>query len=493
MNLEQHQYPTQLINRNIATFLRTPSIEKTTDHPEELEYVLRSIPTMEQVRKTPTEKVVGVVKERPFAMDLADELRKVRAMKVFGDNPEAYWQFFKAQSEYYANEAYAKLGTISYEHQLVNDQGNLRLWIEPMGKSARESYEEAGLKGGPDWYVKRCNKETDQIDDWERQTQQYLSNKVLIDISPAPFDVPKEKLKGTMFGDHSFVRASQMVYDEHGVPYVYSRAFRTYLPPTKLEEVMQMTTGQTISASELLGTMLPLHEQYQITDIRDDRAAIQLQSILNSKWEELLPEGRAQVQDEYITSYEEMQQHYKNLVPALRAVFDQIIQDKHFDEDENVFLLRLVDRFRTWEKMVQAKVSGDWDRQTISHIEESVSSRNILGIDSLMSHMYYYYQQQEYTPGTNACGTGSGASVSSSISSALQGTSIIFGSPSTYESMSIHTSVDKSVKISCPSCKKAHEYNIASVRRAGRLTCKCGASTNCWEPIIASALKKQTR
>ena len=168
----------------ISQEILSSPLEQTTYYPEELQYALRNIPTIEQARKLPTEKLINVVKEKPYAMDLSDELRKIRSMKALGLDPEEYWSFFKAQSEYYANESYAKLGCISYEHQLVNDHGNLRLWIAPMGKSAKESYEEAALKGGPDWYRDRCTKETAQVDQWEALSQLYLSNKVFIDILP---------------------------------------------------------------------------------------------------------------------------------------------------------------------------------------------------------------------------------------------------------------------------------------------------------------------
>jgi hypothetical protein len=220
--------------------LQGPQVE--TLYPAEYQELLATIPdvsVLRQAEKPPFQK-----KEKIIAMDLSDELRNVRELIRQGRDPEEYWHFFKAQAEYFGNETYGKLNVINYTHDLAREDDNLRLWISPIGKSARESYLEAYEMTEPGWYQERCRREAESIIPWEHNLQKHLGHCVSVEISPAPFNVPKELLKGTNFGEHSFLRIHQMTKDQEGKPIVFSRAFRTYLPPAHLSELYEKLTGE---------------------------------------------------------------------------------------------------------------------------------------------------------------------------------------------------------------------------------------------------------
>lgn len=412
----------------------TYSISEYSDRPwtkpeshDPLDRLLSSIPLISEVEHLNTEKIYEVVDEKPFAIDLSDELRKVQKLKEEGRDPHSYWEFFRSQAEYYANESYAKLGAVEYTHDLVNDNGQVRMWITPMGKGAYESYKEAADKVANtealSWYKNRSQIEADEILKWEELIMKHQGTKVLVDVSPAPFDVPEEHLEGTMFGTHSFIRLHQLVYDEQGKPYVFSRAHRTHLPPEQLEVVSEMLTSEKIPWQQLLGSMNTLHSSLKMvdsfgkpTDIRNQDIAVSVDRLIARLEEQAgLPETVSSTGK----TKEEMNGHYRVLEPVLRQVFDEMARGPRMAESEDSFMERLIRDFQTWEKMLAGRLSGEWT-QVAATMTQETEHEHING-GTQMQEMYYYYSQQEYQPESNGCGTGSGASRSGSLKTVFSG------------------------------------------------------------------------
>ncbi len=452
--------------RGYHTPIADPNTELSPQYSAELPIILNLIPRIEDEQRLDTEKVYEVVEEKPFAIDLADELRKTRQLTIEGRDPEVYWDFFRSQAEYYANESYAKLGAIEFRHDLVNDFGRLKMWIDPMGKGAHESYSEAAEKvsSNPklEWYKDRCQTEADAILQWEELLMKHGSGRSLIDISPAPFEVPDEYLEGTMFGTHSFIRLHQLVYDEEtGVPYVFSRAHRTHLPPEELEKAFEIFTGDKVNWRQLLGTFAPIHESLKISDIREQDIAISVERIIEKM------ERKSGIPEPVSTqrTKEDMRRHYEVLLPALRQVFDQMVTDRSSGESEDAFLQRLVLGFQTWEKMLVGRLNGEWG-QIEAGMDSGANQPNVDNTQKLQE-MYYFYQQQEYRPQANGCGTGSGASstwTESSLSTpsygVLFGTSSVLSGVMNTEGLSL-SSNQKKYKFdnegTCNECGKSHK------------------------------------
>lgn len=386
---------------------------------------------IEDVYPIDSEPIAVVSHEKPLAFDLSDELKRIQKLLEYGKNPEKYWQFFQAQAEYYANESYAKLGAVTYTHELVNYGNKLKLWIGPMGKGAYESYLDGAKKVTDDprmrWYKDRCFKEAYAILDWENQINEIGRDAIFVEISPAPFEVSSDELNGTMFGNHSFIRVHQVVIDENGRPQLFSRAHRTELSPQGLEAVNKLLTNENITCSDLLGRFSQLGKNWLngiknqdgICDIRDNDIAILVEKIIrrqekiepinNKNSQKNLKNGQNIVSNnssESVTK-EEMENYFAALEPVLRKAFDSMIGLINCRPEEASFYEESIEKdFRTWEMMLQDLISGK--SSTISVSRNSHTPRPNDRAD--LNAMYARIQSQRYVPNFNSCGAGSGFS-----------------------------------------------------------------------------------
>jgi hypothetical protein len=399
-----------------------------------LQTLLELAPKIEEdVSHFEPEPVAIVSHEKPLAFDLSDELKRIQQLLDHGKNPEEYWQFFNAQAKYYALESYAKLGAVTYTHDLVIDQNflkqkKLKLWIGPMGKGAYESYLDGAEKVTDDprmrWYKDRCFKEAYAIIDWEEKINKKGSDAIFVDISPAPFEVSPEELDGTMFGNHSFIRVHQVVLDKNGRPQLFSRAHRTELSPEGLEVVNKLLTNENVVCSDLLGRFSQLNKNWlngiknqdSICDIRDKDIAILVEQIIrrqekieannNKNSQKNLKNGQnieSNNSSESVTK-EEMEKYFATLEPVLKKTFNAMIKLINCHPEDKGFFKEIIEtEFRTWEMMLQDLISGT---STISESTKSHTPRS--KVEAELNAMYARIQAQPYTPGSNSCGAGSG-------------------------------------------------------------------------------------
>ena len=397
-----------------------------------LQTLLELAPKIEEdVSHFEPEPVAIVSHEKPLAFDLSDELKRIQQLLDHGKNPEEYWQFFKAQAEYYAKESYGKLGTVTYTHDLVvvDCQNILKLWIGPMGKGAYESYLDGAEKVTDDprmrWYKDRCFKEAYAIIDWEEKINEKGSDAIFVDISPAPFKVSPEELDGTMFGNHSFIRVHQVVLDKNGRPQLFSRAHRTELSPEGLEVVNKLLTNENVVCSDLLGRFSQLDKNWlngiknqdSICDIRDKDIAILVEQIIrrqekieannNKNSQKNLKNGQnieSNNSSESVTK-EEMENYFAALEPVLKKAFKAMIKLINCHSEDKGFFKEIIEtEFRTWEMMLQDLISGK--SSTITELTKSHTPRS--KVEAKLNAMYARIQAQPYTPGSNSCGAGSG-------------------------------------------------------------------------------------
>jgi hypothetical protein len=386
--------------------------------------ILDKAQNIEDVSKIEAPQTLAVVKEKPLAIDLSDEFVKIQRLIQSGGNPEDYWQFFKAQAEYYANESYAKLGAVEYTHDIVADDNWLKLWIAPMGKGAYESYLDGAQKVDPNqeslaWYRERCKKEAESILALEDLINTHGSGAVYVDISPAPFEVSQEFLEGTMFGSHSFVRVHQVIIDENGASKLFSRAHRTEVPPELLEKINHLLTGEGINWQNLLGKFSFLHPNWiracsrdGVFDIRNSDISILVEKIISSQEKQIEISPDAKQNGGSNLTKEIMSIHYEELEPVLKSVFNDMVRmaktDPRFHEDSSQ---QVAKKFQTWEKMLQAMISGDWEKNLAPKKESRQYDKYQ---EPNLESMYLYYQTQTYMPSFNGCGTGSGFAFPSS-------------------------------------------------------------------------------
>lgn len=389
--------------------------------------LLELAPKIEDVHQINSEPMAIVSHEKPLAFDLSDEFRRMQKLLTDGKNPQEYWDFFKAQAEYYANESYAKLGAVTYTHDLVNYNNRLELWIGPMGKGAYESYLDGAMKVTNDprmrWYKDRCLKEAFAILDWENKINKIGGDAIFVDISPAPFEVSSAELDGTMFGNHSFIRVHQVVLDENGKPQLFSRAHRTELSPEGLEAVNKLLTNEDIACSALLGRFSQLDKsrlsgirnQDGIFDIRGNDIAILVEKIIRSQEKREANNNdlqkflkNAQVigsnnSSESVTK-KKMEDYFETLKSVLRKVFDGMIKlISCHPEQASSYEESIKKDFQIWEMMLQDLISGKSSVSTISTNKQADERGN-----HDMEAMLAYYQARQYMPSFNSCGTGSG-------------------------------------------------------------------------------------
>lgn len=406
--VQQHEYFSPPTEQNITFF------------PDRLSYVLSQIPKLADVETGRKQLLVSKITDKPYAMDLRDEVRHIQELLQAGVDPNYGWENFKTLSEFYAGETYGKFPVTHYRHELV-DGGKLRLWIGSQKMLAEKSYELALQKGGPDWYQARCAREVDGISDWEQHLQQEVDQSVIFEISPAPFEVSQDALNATIFGTHSFVRFHQLVNDHP--PYVHSVAFRVELPPAYLETVYEGFSAEGgINWQDMLGKFVS--SNLQGVDIRDDGWIASVQLELNEITKSVPAQERFS-NSEYIPSGflpEQMTAYFEDLEPYLKQAFDRIV-DAAISGDmdaaisgSNEYLHKAITSYRVWEKLIQARVNGDWDRQ----IQTFAMSPQLSGIDridlgNMLEMTIAYFQAQRYQPPANSCGGGSGIGESSIV------------------------------------------------------------------------------
>ncbi len=433
--------------------------EGNTFYPEELQQILRKIRRIEEVERfTPTVEISKIA-EKPFAIDLADEDRTLRAIETSGGDTEKYWQFFRDQIRYYSTESYTN-EAVYYQHSLVNDEGHLRLWIDALGKSAKESYVEGAVKAdsdnSPQWYRERARREAASVDTWEEQLQQHLGHKILVEISPGPYDVDEELLKKTTFRkDVSFVRLHQLIQGSDS-PHVLSFAKKIHLQPTELSALYTKLTGKEVPPSELLGTFLPLSlQEGQTLDISDIQSH-QFPVFVQQQIESMLQGSLSAASDS--------QEHVRHtaaftlLENDLRQVFDIMKQGQRVDESRNQYLHRAVQAFQNWEKQLQAHVSGRWEDAR----EELLQASPEMDSDQIDMFLSARFVREEYKPAENSCGSGVGASaIEESISgfsrsrssTVISGASHVYSGAADNEFLTSLTSKNEGECVTCPYCK----------------------------------------
>lgn len=378
---------------------------------------------IEDVYHINSKPMAVVSHEKPLAFDLSDELRRIQKLLEQGEDPEKYWQFFQAQAEYYANESYAKLGAVTYTHELVNYGNKLKLWIGPMGKGAYESYLDGAEKVTDDpgmrWYKDRCFKEAYAILDWEKKINEIGRDEIFVDISPAPFEVSSDKLNDTMFGKHSFIRVHQVVIDENGRPQLFSRAHRTELSPEGLEVVNKLLTNENITCSDLLGRFSQLDKSWLsgirnqdgICDIRDNDIAILVEKIIRSQEKREADNNKNSQKNiesnnsSKSVTKEEMENYFAALEPVLKKTFNAMIKLINCRPEDKGFFKEIIEtEFRTWEMMLQDLISGKNSTTLVSRNSHTPRSKDIADLNA----MYARIQSQRYVPNFNSCGAGSG-------------------------------------------------------------------------------------
>lgn len=349
--------------------------------------ILKQIPSMPEeetplsVRSTP----------EPLAFDLSDELRRMSQMQ----DPKEYHDFFKLQAEFYIKETYAKSSVVDYAHQLVNDNGEIRLWIDPMNRSARSSYYEAANKA-EGWYRDRCLREAEGVELLENLINQYPGG-VFIDISPTPlFDFPEEDFDGTNFGTHSFLRFHQIKYDENKTPYLHSVAHRVETSSDGLEALANIFMEEGVSTSDMLGFFQgvnPTLEEVELDTYFSSRVKYEIE-----KAEKLFPIKQEDVSAEL--SEEEIRSIFESLEPYLDDVFGKMLTAASESD-----MQRIIEDFRAWE--------GACERLIINKKDGQQKPQESSPIDMSSQEVYALIMQSrstQYNPGGNSCGTGAGAS-----------------------------------------------------------------------------------
>lgn len=426
MYIERNLGPSQSADRSASllgdTYSLGPNFEDslarnyptTKDHltffPERLNEILGKIPKLEDVQTGRRQLEVNKITEKPYAMDLRDELRHVRELLNYGIDPEMGWENFKTLSEYYASESYAKYPETHYRHELVYDANNqkLRLWIGSHNMLASDSYGLAIEKGGPEWYQSRCLREFAGVSDWEGLLQQGVDQSVIVDVSPAPFEVSTSEVEGTSFGNHSFVRFHQIVDVDKGSPYVHSVAFRVRLPPAYLEKITQQLTDEKERKwTDLLGKFF-FSNQSILGDIRDEKWASSVKSYFE-KISTSVPLKDRLIdldQDTSRATPQEMADYFQYLEPFLHEAYSKIVDAAVSINDS--YLYEALKLYQGWEKMLKAHINGEWKMQFARHNNQNQHRNEYDNPEFMLQHIMRYYQTQTYQEPVNSCGGGSG-------------------------------------------------------------------------------------
>lgn len=359
--------------------------------------------------------------KKALAFDLGHERQIIEKYIAAGQNPDKYWDFFEKQVYFFANEAYGKVERICYETDIVQGQlGEDRLFIGPMGVSARQSYIQPLARAiGTNWEQDRAAREFSGIVQLEQLMNSFPDGTVFFDISPAPFEVLESEKADTMYGDHSFLRINQVVtkVDEKGAPQrkLISRAIRNYLTLDRQTELFQILSGKRCAPSELLGTFAILQPKFDITDVQNDANCIALKTLIQQLIDKTPHDQRLNPQnDPFFATAQTMEQYFAELKPMLQDIFADLRKGPKMGESSMDWEIRVASAFQTYEKMIQARIKGEWRPNNHHNVENERETVDSTVAAARRAHTQtmraaaVYYAQIPYTPPTSSCGMGSG-------------------------------------------------------------------------------------
>lgn len=380
--------------------------------------------------------------KKPFAFDLA---REYDLIQRHGDS---YYDFFIAQSHYYAKESYGKVPNVEYEHLIERDnEGNVKLrFKDPLATFAEESYAAPVFDSGlPVWYRKRAAADVR----WTRAIQERLRDSLpgdtFIDLSPTEFEVSIEDRKKWGFGWHSFVRVHRLVVED-GQEKLVSRAVRNYLDFPEQQRLSEILSGGRLG----LGDVGKLKEAMGIGHIN---------KFIQDLWGQTSPERKINPPaDQLVKSEQEINSDLRKLDFWLNRVF--ILMKNGEGED---LILR---EFRGWENAVRALVNG--------------KDKNVLYLYSKSTQGMDFYMRQDYNPGANGCGFGSGFGEITIFGVKLGSNTGRVSTLMSYSNMTLNEG-GKTLCCTCPYCGKQVEARISG----GKISCpECSAQAN-WSETAA--------
>lgn len=319
-------------------------------------------------------RITQVEEQKPFAFDLA---REYDLIQRHGDS---YYDFFIAQSHYYAKESYGKVPNVEYEHLIERDsEGNIKLrFRDPLATFAEESYAGPVLDARfPVWYRKRAAADVRWTIAIQESLKDALPGDTFADLSPTEFDVSIEDRKKWGFGWHSFARVHRLIVED-GQEKLVSRAIRNYLDFPEQQRLSEILSGERLG----LGDVGKLKEGMDIGHVN---------KFIQDLWGQTPLERKINPpEDQIVKSEQEMNSDLGKLDFWLNRVF--VLMKNSASEE---LVLR---EFRGWENALKAAVE----------VESAGfnNGKNTIYPDSMME----YFMEQGYIPGANGCGAGSGFS-----------------------------------------------------------------------------------
>lgn len=325
--------------------------------------------------------------EGGFSFDLSVERELILR---YGDD---YWEHFRSNAIYYANETYGKVREDQYKHEVFKkDHGyEVGYWIGKQWVDARNSYAQVAQDvTRPAWVRRRALGDVKWVDSILKHLNNGDFHKILVDLSPTEFEIPLEERKREQFNKHSFVRLHE-VQEEEGRLRLVSTPLRNYLCLEEQEKLFQILTGKFIEGKKLLGTVEVLNPDTDVNLVWQNIQELYSNTPLERKI--TIPK-----EDYFQKTTEEMKEVLDLLDGYLQGIFKLM---KNHSVAEEV----IEKQFHAWETAVRKLIRGEEiDKEFFANFNpDSLLQKKVQGASVIQNIV------RDYRPEANDCpGSGSG-------------------------------------------------------------------------------------